>query len=103
MASKPSHFNSTLKEVVFQIILHIVLFLFFSFDKNEPEIQSFKIVAFLNYAVGAFLINYVLLPRFFYGKKYLQFFLYVIIIVGVIIFVEEQALEKTRERRPDLL
>lgn len=94
MAPKPSYFNSTVKEIVFQLILHVVLFLFFSFDKNEPQIQAFKIVAFLNYALGAFLINYVLLPRFFYKKKYLHFFFFVIIIVGVIIFVEEQVLEK---------
>ncbi len=94
MLPEQSFFNSTTKEVLFQVLLHIVLFLFFSFDKNEPQIDSYNIFAFLNYAVGAFIINYVLLPRFFYKKKYIRFFLFVIVIVGIIIFVEEQVLEK---------
>ena len=93
MATKPSFFNSTSKEVVFQVLLHVVLFLFFSFDKNQPSIQEFKIVAFINYALGAFVINYVLLPRFFYKKKYLPFFLSVAVIVAAIIMIEELVLE----------
>jgi len=94
MAPKQSFFNSTSKEVIFQVLLHIVLFLFFSFDRNQPQIQEFKIVAFINYALGALVINYVLLPHFFYRKKYLQFFLYVAIMVAVIIAVEELVLEQ---------
>ena len=93
MASKLSFLNSTSKELVFQIVLHIVLFLFFSFDKNQPSIQEFKIVAFINYAVGAFVINYMLLPRFFYKKKYLLFFLSVTVIIAAIIMIEELVLE----------
>jgi LytS/YehU family sensor histidine kinase len=71
-----------------------VLFLFFSFDKNQPQIAEFKVVAFLNYAIGALVINYVLLPRFFYKKKYIPFFLSVIAIVAAIILIEESVLEK---------
>jgi len=82
------------KEIIFQVLLHILLFLFFSFDKNEPEIQQYKIVAFINYAIGAFIINYVLLPTFFYKKEYLRFFLSVTVIVAIIIVVEEFVLEK---------
>ncbi len=93
MASKLFFLNSTSKEVVFQIVLHIVLFLFFSFDKNEPSIQEFKIVAFINYALGAFVINYMLLPRFFYKKKYLFFFISVAVIIAAIIMIEELVLE----------
>jgi two-component system LytT family sensor kinase len=94
MAQKFSFLNSTYKEVVFQIVLHIVLFLFFSFDKNQPEIQAFKIIAFLNYALGALVINYILLPYFFYRKKYFLFFLYVVLVVSVIIMLEELVLER---------
>lgn len=94
MEPKQSFFNSTSKEVIFQVLLHIVLFLFFSFDRNQPQIQEFKVVAFINYALGALVINYVLLPHFFYRKKYLQFFLYVAIMVAVIIAVEELVLEQ---------
>lgn len=94
MILKQSFINSTSKEVIFQILLHIVLFLFFSFDRNQPQIQEFKVVAFLNYALGALVINYVLLPNFFYRKKYLLFSLYVAIMVAVIIAVEELVLEQ---------
>jgi len=94
MAKKLSFFNSTSKEVLFQIVLHIVLFVFFSFDRNQPQIHEYKIVAFLNYALGAVVINYVLLPRYFYQKKYLLFFLYVTIMVATIIAVEELILER---------
>jgi len=94
MAPEQSFFNSTTKEALFQVLLHIVLFLFFSFDKNEPQIHPYKVFAFLNYSVGALIINYVLLPRFFYKKNYITFFLFVIIIVAGIIIIEEFVLEK---------
>ncbi len=94
MASRRFSLNSTSKEVIFQLLLHIVLFLFFSFDRNQPQIQEFKVVAFLNYALGALVINYVLLPHFFYRKKYLLFFFYVALMVAVIIAVEELVLER---------
>jgi len=81
-------------EVFFQVLLHVVLFLFFSFDKNQPQIQPFQIAFFINYAVGAFIINYILLPRFFYRKKYIFFFLFVIFIIAGIIVVEEFVLER---------
>ena len=94
MALKIKGINSLYAEVFFQVALHIVLFLFFSFDRNQPQIQEFKVVAFINYALGALVINYVLLPHFFYRKKYVLFFLYVAIMVTVIIAVEELVLER---------
>lgn len=83
-----------MKEVLFQLALHIVMFLFYSFDRNQPHIPEFKVLAFANYALGALVINYVLLPHFFYRKKYLLFFFYVAIMVVIIIAVEEQVLEQ---------
>lgn len=94
MAPKQSIFNSTSKEVVFQVVLHVVLFLFFSFDRNQPQIPEFKVVAFINYAIGALVINYVLLPHYFYRKKYLWFFVCVAVMLAVIIAVEELVLEQ---------
>ena len=81
-------------EVFFQVLLHVVLFLFFSFDKNQPRIQVYQIAFFMNYAIGAFIINYILLPRFFYRKKYMPFFIFVILIVASIILMEEFVLER---------
>lgn len=94
MARKGFVLNSTTKEVLFQVVLHGILFLFFSFDRNQPQIQEFKIVAFLNYAVAALVINYILLPRYFYTKKYLLFFVIVGVMVAGIIAVEELVLER---------
>lgn len=94
MAGEYKFINNTSKEIFFQILLHIIMFLFFSFDRNKPQLEEYKVMAFLNYAIGALMINYVLLPRFFYGKKYLRFFLAVIAIVAAIIVMEEFVLEK---------
>ena len=94
MAKKGLIFNSTAKEILFQIVLHGILFLFFSFDRNQPQIQEYKIVAFLNYALGALIINYILLPKYFYTKKYILFFIYVAIVVAGLIAVEELILER---------
>ena len=86
--------NSTTKEIIFQVLLHIVVFLFFTFDRNEPEIEGFKVLAFLNYSLGAFVINYLLLPKYYYRKRYLQFFLFLIILISAIISFEELVLEQ---------
>ncbi len=94
MARNSKNFTPTIKEVFFQLLLHIVLFLFFTFDKHQTQIQGFKMVAFLNYAVGALIINYVLLPRFFYKKKYVSFFLGSLVVIASIILVEELVLER---------
>lgn len=94
MESKRSLMNSTSKEVLFQVVLHILLFLFFSFDRNQPYISGFKIMAFANYTLGALVINYILLPHFFYRKKHVLFFIYVALMVTAIIGVEELILER---------
>ena len=94
MARKSIFFTRTIKEVFFQVLLHIVLFLFYTFDKHQPEIEGFKIVAFITYAVGALIINYVLLPHFFYKKNYVSFFLGSIVVITSIILVEELVLER---------
>lgn len=94
MSRKGFILNSTAKEIVFQIVLHGILFLFFSFDRNQPQIQEYKIVAFLNYALGALVINYILLPKYFYTKKYVLFFISVAVVVAGLIAVEELILER---------
>lgn len=86
--------SSAKKEILFQVVLHVVVFLFFTFDKYDPEIQGFKVIAFFNYALGAFFINYILLPRYFYMKKYLYFFCSVAFIISFNIAFEELILER---------
>jgi len=94
MAREYKFINNTSREIFFQILLHILMFLFFSFESHKPQLEEYKVMAFLNYTAGALLINYVLLPRFFYRKKYLYFFLSVLAIVAAIIVMEEFVLEK---------
>lgn len=86
--------NITYSEILFQIGLHLLVFSFYSFDKDNPQITSQQIIFFLNYAVAAFIINYVLLPRFFYRKQYFAFFLFVALIMAGVIIMEELVLEK---------
>ena len=86
--------SKSLWEAPFQIVLHILVFIFYSFDSNQPQIQQHQIMFFLNYALAVFVINYVLLPRFLYQKKYWQFFLTFTIVIAVVIVMEEQVLEK---------
>ncbi|MDP5170359.1 MAG: histidine kinase [Bacteroidia bacterium] len=82
------------REILFQVILHVLVFVFYSFDRHKPHFESYKLVYFLDYAFAAFLINYFLLPRFFYRKKYLHFFLYFGIITVGIVLMEELVLEQ---------
>lgn len=85
---------SSSKEVVFQIVLHLVVFIFYSFDKHHPYIQAHQVIFFLNYALAAFIINYFLLAQFYYQKRYLQFFTYVLLIFAIVILLEELVIEK---------
>jgi len=82
------------KEAIFQIVLHALVFAFYTFDPESPEIETYQVVFFLNYAVAALIINYLLLPRFFYKKRYLQFFLLVLLIVVSLMLMEELVLEQ---------
>ena len=63
------HAPSLRREILFQVILHSLVFLFFSFDKDQPQIKQYHFAFFLNYAFAAFVINYFLLPHFFYRKN----------------------------------
>lgn len=82
------------KEVLLQIVLHVVVFFLFSFDKDNPQIELYQVISFLNYALGAFFINYFLLHRFLYQKKYWVFFGMVVLVIAGVIFVEEAILEQ---------
>lgn len=94
MATLPYKLTATSKEFLFQFSLHVLLFLFFTFDRDEPHIHDFKIFSFINYAVGAFIINYALLPRLFYRKHYISFIISSIVVITIIMLIEEMVLEK---------
>jgi hypothetical protein len=82
------------KELIFQIVLHILVFIFYAINKRHRTIETYQFFFFLNYALTALFINYFLLPRFFYKKKYVEFALGLIFIFAATIFIEEGVLEK---------
>lgn len=81
------------KEVFFQIALHLLVFVFYAFERKAPHFELIKIPFYLQYAVAAFFINYFLLPRFYYRKKPVQFFIGVFITVLATMLMEELVLE----------
>ena len=85
--------NNRVDEVVFQAVLHCLLF-FYHISGTQHSIALHDIVYFLNYAVAAWIINYILFPNFYYKKKYLIFALSVFLIINSVIVVEEVLLEK---------
>jgi two-component system LytT family sensor kinase len=92
------------KEILFQVLLHGMVFVFYSYDRRNPQIESYQWVFFSTYAAAGFVINYLLLPRFLYRKKHLQFILYTVAVIAAVIFLEEEVIEKiyfpeTRGRR----
>ena len=86
--------NTILQERFFHVLFILIVFLFYSFDREHPLLELNEIVFFLNYACAAFIINFFLFPKFIYKKKYGYFALYVTILLGCVIVIEELVLEK---------
>lgn len=86
--------NARWRELLFQVIIHVVVFIFYSYDRNNPGIELYQVMFFLNYALAALVVNYVFLPSFFYRKKYAQFIVASAILVTVVIIGEEFVLEQ---------
>lgn len=86
--------SSVLEEAVFQVVFVLIVFLFYSFDRNNPQIEFYEFVFFLNYAIAAYILNFLLIPKFIYQKKYFKFtYLFLMLIAGVIL-VEELVIEQ---------
>jgi len=86
--------NILYKEIVFQVIFHLVVFIFYAFERNESGIESYKYAYFINYAITAAIINYVCLPLFYRRKNAIVFIGFVIICILASALVEEFILEK---------
>jgi len=70
-----------------------VVFIFYSYDRRDPGIKVYQIAFFINYGLAALVINYVLLPKYLYKNLILQFAIYLTLVIGLVIFVEEAILE----------
>ena len=82
------------KELIFQLLLHATIFIFYSIDKHNPHVHFYQVAFFTNYAIAAFLINYILLPRLYYNKKYWKFVISGVLLLAWVIIVEEFVLEQ---------
>lgn len=86
------------RELFFQLVLHGLVFSFYVIDSNHPgaefHFKFYQFVFFLNYTLANAVISYVLLPHFYYRKKYGYFFVFTLLTIGVVILIEESVLEK---------
>lgn len=81
-------------ELAFQLVLFALVFLFYTYDREDPGIKDYQIVFFLYYSVAALFISYYLLPQFLYKKRYLAFFVIVLFIIAALMLIEELVLEQ---------
>lgn len=88
----------SLIEILFQILLHIMVFIFYSFEREKgqviPKVEWTEFLFFLNFALAALIINYFLLPTYLYKKKYWHFAAGVIVVLAGVIFIEEAVIEQ---------
>jgi len=80
-------------QIWIQIGLALVFFLGNAVGR-EQDIEFKGIWLYVNYLIAAFIINYLLLPKYFYKRKYLEFGISVLLVVLVSILAEEFWLEK---------
>lgn len=82
------------KEILFQLCLHALVLLFFAYDWYNQEFRPDRLWFFLMYALAGIFINYYLMPKWLYVKKYTFFFGGVLLILAALIFIEEAVLEQ---------
>ncbi|MEM6722648.1 MAG: histidine kinase, partial [Bacteroidota bacterium] len=82
------------REFGFQVLLHAVVFSFYTVNRKNPQVEWSEVFLFLNFASAALVINYYLLPRFFYGKRYLPFTIGLISTIAAVMLIEELVLEQ---------
>lgn len=85
-------------EILFQLGLIAIVLTFYSYQKylgyGKFDLDFPKLTIFINYVTAAVLINYLLLPKFLYPKKYISFTLYSLLIIAAVIVIEEGIIEQ---------
>lgn len=81
-------------ELIFQALLHLVVFFFYAFEHRAPHFPAYKPAFFVLYAVAAAAVNYVLLPRYLYRERYGAFLVGLVVILLAVILTEEFVLEQ---------
>jgi hypothetical protein len=82
------------KELLFQLVLLVLVFLFYSFDRESPELHLHQLVFFGTYVIASVFISYWLMPQYLYKRKYWRFFALVAIVIASLILLEELVLEQ---------
>lgn len=93
------HKNRIFWEFVFQTLLFGAVFLFYIYDPDpkvsiQVSVHMYDLWFFLNYGIAVSIINYVLLPKLLYRKRYFAFFLSLIFVIGAVMAIEEGIIEK---------
>ena len=85
-------------ELIFQIILHALVFVFYAFDRagwrENHQVETYEVYFFLNYTIAAAILNYLLFPKLLYPKKYIGFFAALVGLLALVMLVEEGLLEQ---------
>lgn len=89
------------KEIAYQVAINFIIFLIFSYNQSKDENISYgelfsiiKISFFGNYLIAALIINYLILPNFYYKKKNLLFCLSFTATITLVILIDENVLEQ---------
>ena len=82
------------KEIFYQVVVHILLFLTIAVTMRDPDIHLGEILIFINYAIAAFIIGFIIVPRFYKDRKVSVLILTTVLVVFLSILVEELFLEK---------
>ncbi len=77
-----------------EALLFVVLFFSYAYGEKHDPFHYADIIFFLVYVAATLLINLILLPAFFYKKRYLEFLIGVIVIMHGVILLEEFVLEQ---------
>lgn len=89
-----SSINKWIWEIIYQIIVAAILFLFYSVYQGDAIDLQTKLAFFCNYMAAGLLINFYLLPKLYYQNRYGIFFTSIIILMGIVILIDELVLEQ---------
>lgn len=80
-------------EVIFMALLWVLYFIGQAFAKERPHIHYWEFIFAANYFLAILIINYRLLPGFFYKKRYFAFLFWSIIAIVLVTLIQEVVLE----------
>ncbi|ANW96056.1 histidine kinase [Wenyingzhuangia fucanilytica] len=89
-----TNYKNFAKEFLFQLALGSLVFILYSYGRHDRDITFQEFVFFTNQSLGALIIGFFLLPRFFYTQKYWHFAIYTTVVLCIVVFIEEAILER---------